>query len=164
MERTLILLKPDAVQRGLMGQVLARFENAGLKVIGMKMAQPDEGHYHKHYEDISKLITRRGEAIYHRNAGAMMAGPVVAVVLEGVEAIELVRKLVGDTEPKSAAPGTIRGDFAHMSMKHSNDKNSGLPNLVHASGNAEEAKQEIKLWFSPQELFEYKLSHQHLTQ
>lgn len=147
-----------------MGQILTRFENAGLKVIGMKMAQPDEDHYHKHYEDISKLITRRGEDVYHRNADAMMAGPVVAIVLEGVEAIELVRKLVGDTEPKSAAPGTIRGDFAHMSMQHSNDKNSGLPNLVHASGNAEEAKQEIELWFSGQELFEYKLSHQHFTQ
>ena len=72
--------------------------------------------------------------------------------------------MVGETEPHSAAPGTIRGDYAHMTMAHSNDKNTGLPNLVHASGDPDEAKQEIDHWFSTEELFDYKTAHQHLTQ
>jgi nucleoside-diphosphate kinase len=163
MERTLILIKPDAVQRGLMGEVLTRFEKAGLKVVGMKMVNPDEEHYHYHYEGISKMISRRGEDAFRRNLESMKAGPVVALVLEGVEAVSIGRKIVGDTEPRSAAPGTIRGDYAHMTFDHANGKGVGLPNLVHASGNSEEAKQEVEHWFKPEELFEYKLVHEHLT-
>lgn len=164
MERTLILLKPDAVQRGLAGEIVTRFEKAGLKIVGMKMMQPSEDHYHHHYEGISKLISRRGEEVYKRNTKAMMSGPVIAAVLEGVNAVAQVRKMVGETEPHSASPGTIRGDYAHMTMAHSNDKDGGLPNLVHASGDLDEAKQEIDHWFSAEELFEYKTVHQHLTQ
>lgn len=164
MERTLIVLKPDAVQRGIVGEILSRFEKAGLKILGMKMMQPDESHYHHHYETISKLISRRGQEVYDRNAKAMMKGPVVAAVLEGVEAVVVVRKMVGDTEPKSALPGTIRGDYAHVSMEHSNKHDAGLPNLIHASGDAEEAKQEIAHWFKSDELFEYKTVHQQFTQ
>ncbi len=164
MEQTLILLKPDAVKRGLIGEVLSRFEKAGLKLVGMKMVQPDEAHYHHHYETISKLISRRGQEVFDRNANFMMTGPVVAVVLEGVEAVEAVRKIVGATEPKSAQPGTIRGDYAHMSMQHSNAKDSGLPNIIHASGDIGEAKQEIEHWFTKDELFNYQTVHEKLTQ
>lgn len=164
MQKTLILLKPDAVKRAIAGEIISRFERAGLKIIGMKMVNPDEAHYHHHYETISKIASRRGEDVYRRNTDFMLTGPVVAIVLEGIDAVELVRKMVGDTEPKKAAPGTIRGDYAHMSIPHANAKNSGLPNLIHASGNPDEAKQEIEHWFSGQELFEYKTVHDQLTQ
>ena len=164
MERTLILIKPDAIQRGLMGEVVSRFERVGLKIVGMKMVHPDEEHYHHHYETISKMVTRRGEDAFKRNTQFMMTGPVVAVVLEGVSAVKIGRKIVGDTEPHTAAPGTIRGDYAHMSIDHSNKRGGGLPNLIHASGDSTEAKQEIDHWFKPDELFDYKTAHQHFTQ
>jgi len=164
MERTLILLKPDSVKRGLIGEIIARFEKAGLKIIGAKMVSPDESHYHHHYESISKLISRRGKDVFHKNADFMMSGPVVAIVLEGINAINVVRKIVGDTDPGAALPGTIRGDYAHMTIEHALSNNVGLPNLVHASGNSDEAVQEIKHWFSDQELFEYATVHEHLTQ
>lgn len=164
MERTLIVLKPDAVQRGLAGEILARFEKTGLKIIGMKMVSPDEDHYHHHYETISKLVSRRGQDVFDRNAKAMMSGPVIAAVLEGVEAVAIVRKMVGETEPKAAQPGTIRGDYAHMTIARANEKDAGLPNLIHASGDPGEAKQEVAHWFTPEELFEYKTAHEHLTQ
>src|SRR3569833_587945 len=156
MERTLIILKPDAVQRGIMGEILSRFEKAGLKIIGMKMVQPDEAHYHEHYETIGTLKTRRGEDVYHRNTAFMMSGPVVAVALEGVGAADLVRKIVGDTEPRTAQPGTIRGDYAHMTYDHANKFGGGLPNVIHASGDSKEAKEEVKHWFFDSELFNYK--------
>ncbi|HVO86626.1 MAG TPA: nucleoside-diphosphate kinase [Candidatus Binatia bacterium] len=164
MEKTLVILKPDALKRGLSGEIISRFERAGLKIVGMKMLSPDEAHYHHHYETISGLGSRRGEDVLAKNSEFMMSGPVVAFVLEGVDAVELVRKMVGDTEPKSAAPGTIRGDYAHMSFSHANEHNKGLPNLVHASGDSKEAKQEVEHWFKPDELFEYKTAHEHLTQ
>ena len=85
----------------------------------------------------------------------MMTGPVIAIVLEGVECVPLVRKIVGPTEPKSAEMGTIRGDFSHMSFGYSDAKGIGVPNLVHASGSVEEAKKEIKLWFNEDELYDY---------
>ncbi len=164
MERTLILLKPDAVKRGLVGEIIARFEKAGLKIVGAKMISPNEDHYHHHYETISKIITRRGEEVYRKNADFMKSGPVLAVVLEGINAISVVRKMVGDTDPGEAQPGTIRGDYAHMTIEHANSNKVGLPNLVHASGNKEEAEQEINHWFSDQELFDYQTAHEYLTQ
>ena len=85
--------------------------------------------------------------------------PIIAAIIEGVDAIENVRKIVGDTEPKSALPGTIRGDYAHTSYKYADDKGKAIANLVHSSGNKKEAEQEIKLWFSKEELFSYGLSH-----
>lgn len=163
MEKTLIILKPDAVQRGLIGEILSRFERAGLKVVGMKMVRPNEEHYHRHYEEIGKLISRRGEDVYKRNTAFMMSGPVVAAVLEGVEAIDIVRKMVGETEPKTAAPGTIRGDYSHMTIKHANERGGGLANVIHASADAAEAKEEVTHWFPDGELFDYKTAHEHLT-
>lgn len=164
MERTLIILKPDAIARGIIGEIISRFEKAGLKIIGMKMLHPDEDHYYHHYETISKIISRRGEDVYRRNTDFMKSGPVIAAVLEGVEAVSVVRKMVGDTEPKAAQPGTIRGDYAHMTIEHANEHALGLPNLVHASGDKEEAKQEIAHWFKEDELFHYSAAHEHLTQ
>lgn len=91
-------------------------------------------------------------------------GPVIAFVLEGIEAVELVRKMVGATEPKSALPGTIRGDYAHMSYAHGDKAKTGIPNLVHASGDSDEAKLEVAHWFSESEIFDYTAVHEKYTQ
>ncbi len=154
-QRSLVVLKPDTVQRGIVGEIMQRFERVGLKIVGMKMVMPDETLYRRHYEDIGKMITRRGEEAFKYNVRYMMTGPVIAMVLEGVEAVPLVRKIVGPTEPKSAEMGTIRGDYSHMSFGYSNAKGIGVPNLVHASGSLEEAKDEINLWFNENELYDY---------
>lgn len=163
MERTLIILKPDAVQRQITGEIISRFEKVGLKIIAVKMTQPDREHYHHHYEDISQMVSRRGEDAFEVTLQAMQVGPVIAMVLEGIEAIAIVRKIVGTTEPKEAAPGTIRGDYSHISFDYSKKMKSGIPNLVHASGNTEEAEKEIAHWFDKTELFEYPTVHEYFT-
>lgn len=164
-ERTLIVLKPDAVQRGLIGEVLSRFEKVGLKVVGMKMLRPSRDHYHYHYETIGTVISRHGQHVFDATVDFMMEGPVVAVVLQGIEAAELVRKMVGATESKSALPGTIRGDYSHMSYSYANNvSKSTIPNVIHASGDSKEAKLEIEHWFNEDELFEYSVAHEHHTQ
>lgn len=152
-QQTLVLLKPDAVQRGYIGEIIERFEKVGFKIVGMKLVWIDKEfskkHYAEHlekkfYSDLEKMIT---------------AGPVVAMVLEGVEAIVTVRKIVGSTEPKSAAPGTIRGDFAHVSYGYADKKGIGIKNLVHASANEADAKKEVSLWFKKDEIHSYKTVH-----
>jgi nucleoside-diphosphate kinase len=163
MERTLIIFKPDAVQRGLVGEILTRFERVGLKVVGTKMLAPDYDHYYHHYENIGKMVTRRGKEIFDVTLEAMNEGPVIAMVLEGIEAVEVVRKMVGGTEPKAAQPGTIRGDYSHISFGHANAEGIATPNVLHASGDPEEAKEEIKHWFKNGELFDYKTVHEHFT-
>ena len=162
-QRTLVLFKPDAVQRGVVGEILTRFERVGLKIIGTKMIAPDEGHYYKHYEEIGQVITRRGKETFDNVLNMMSQGPVIAMVFEGVEAVELVRKLVGSTEPKSSAPGTIRGDFSHMSFGFADGAKKGIPNLIHASGDPEEAEQEIGHWFSDDELYDYQALNEKFT-
>lgn len=162
-QKTLIVFKPDAVQRGLIGEILTRFERVGLKIIGTKMIAPDREHYYKHYEEIGQVITRRGEATFNNVLDTMNQGPVIAMVLEGVEAVELVRKLVGSTEPKSSAPGTIRGDFSHMSYGYADDTSKGIPNLIHASGDLADAEQEIPHWFSEAELYDYSVLNEKFT-
>lgn len=153
-QRTLVLLKPDAVQRGLSGRIIERFENAGLKIVGAKMVWADEKLASEHYSDLGE---RRGPEVKKRMVEFLTKrGPVIALVLEGVEAVEVVRKLVGGTEPKTAPPGTIRGDFAHLSLVYGDSKNKGVPNLIHASGSLEEAKKEIELWFKENEIHSYK--------
>lgn len=159
MERTLIVLKPDAVQRGIVGEVISRFERAGLKIIAMKMVWPSEEHFHKHYEGIGGLISRRGEDIYNVTLAAMIESPVIAFVLEGIDAVEHVRKMVGATDPKDSAPGTIRGDFTHISRAYAVANDMTLPNIIHASADSEEAAQEIPLWFSSEELHDYEQPH-----
>ena len=160
MEQSLVVLKPDAVQRGISGEVIARFEKAGLKIVGMKMVQPDKEHFKQHYEGISKLISRWGEDIYEITLAHMTESPVIAIVLEGVDAVEHVRKMVGATDPKDSAPGTIRGDFTHIARAYTNERGATLPNIVHASGDVNEAKQEIALWFNENELYSYKTAHE----
>ena len=162
-ERTLVLFKPDAVQRGVVGEILTRFERVGLKIVGTKMIAPDREHYYKHYEEIGKMVTRRGEDKFVITLEMMLAGPVIAMVFEGIEAVALVRKLVGATEPKSALPGTIRGDYSHMSFGYGDAKNKGIPNLIHASGDPEEAAQEIAHWFSDAELYDYSVLNEKFT-
>ncbi len=156
-ERTLVLLKPDAVQRGLIGKVLERFENAGMKIVGMRMQWVDKEFARKHYtEDLAK---RRGEKIRELMVNFLIEGPVVAVALEGVNAIENTRKIVGDTEPRSALPGTIRGDFCHISYQYCNNKGIAVKNVIHASANKAYAENELKLWFNKKELHSYKTVH-----
>jgi nucleoside-diphosphate kinase len=162
-ERTLILFKPDAVQRGVIGEILTRFERVGLKIVGTKMLAPNRDHYYKHYEEIGQVITRRGEKTFNNVLDNMIDGPVIAMVLEGIEAVELVRKLVGSTEPKSSAPGTIRGDFSHMSYGYGDEQDKGIPNLIHASGDADDASKEIPHWFTPEELYDYSVLNEKFT-
>lgn len=164
MERTLIILKPDAVKRGIVGEILTRLERVGLKIVAMKMLQPDYDHYFHHYEKISKMVSRRGQKAFEATLEIMQEGPVIAAVLEGIEAISLVRKMVGETEPKSAAPGTIRGDYSHISFTHANSEGISTPNIIHASGNEDEAREEVAHWFSESEMFEYQTLHEHYTQ
>lgn len=160
MEETLVILKPDTIQRGLVGEIITRFEKAGLKIIAMKMVAPDEMHFHKHYEGISKIISRWGEDIYNIALHQMTETPVIAFVLEGVEAVAHVRKMVGTTDPKDSAPGTIRGDYTHITRAYTNPIGATLPNILHASGNPEEAAQEIELWFKKDEIYaDYETAH-----
>src|SRR5579864_1897947 len=164
MERTLIILKPDAVQRGIVGEVLTRFERVGLKIVGAKMLQPDYHHYFEHYEGIGALKSRKGEEIFNSTMTAMQEGPVIALVLEGINAIETVRKMVGATEPMSAQPGTIRGDYAHVSFDHAATLGQAVANVVHASADKDEAGKEIAHWFSDSELFNYQTTQERFTQ
>lgn len=152
-EQTLIILKPDTIQRGLVGEIISRFERAGLKIVAMKMVAPDELHFHKHYEGISNLISRWGEDIYNVTLSQMTESPVIVFVLEGIEAVSYVRKLVGTTDPKDSAPGTIRGDYTHVTRGYTNPIGATLPNILHASGDPEEAVQEITLWFNDDEVY-----------
>lgn len=156
-ERSLVLLKPDAVQRAIMGRILSRFEDAGFKVVGMKMVWVDKKFALKHYtEDLAK---RAGSHVREMIAEFLTTGPVVAMVVEGVNAIDNIRKMVGSTEPRSAAPGTIRGDFSHVSYAYADARKAPVKNLVHASSSREDAAAEIKLWFTPKELHSYKTVH-----
>ena len=152
-ERTLVLLKPDAVQRSFSGELITRFERAGFKIVGMKMVWVDKDFSKKHYaEHVEKPFYAGLETL-------ITHGPVIAMVLEGVAVIENVRKMVGSTEPKGAAPGTIRGDYAHASYGYADAKGIGLKNLIHASANGEDAQKEVALWFNDDEMHSYKTVH-----
>jgi nucleoside-diphosphate kinase len=152
-ERTLVLLKPDAVVRGFAGRIIARFEDAALKITGVKMKQMDADFTRRHYFDLEE---RHGPEVYRLTADFMQRGPVVALVLEGYDAVATVRKLVGSTYPDEAPAGTVRGDFSHYSKGASIACGKAVANLVHASGNPREAAQEIELWFDKDELHDYR--------
>ena len=132
-ERTLVLLKPDAVQRSLVGTIVTRLENAGLKIVGMKMVWADADFSKKHYS---------------------------AHVKKKFYPVEIVRKIVGSTEPSKALPGTIRGDFAHHAYEYADKKGIAIKNLIHASDSKASAKKEIELWFDKKELHSYKTVHE----
>lgn len=140
MERTLIIFKPDCVQRNLVGTILQRFENKGLRLVGMKLQHSPKAQVEQHYA-VHKERPFFGELV-----GFMTSGPVVIAALEGPSAITVVRNLLGPTDGKAAPPGTIRGDFGL-------DKQY---NLVHASDSPESAKAELSLFFKPEELVSYQ--------
>jgi nucleoside-diphosphate kinase len=176
-ERTLVILKPDAVQRSLMGEIINRFERAGLKFTAMKMLVPTEGQLMTHYnkdeawflkkgnrivEDlkthglpVTKEPIEYGKEIITTIVHFMTAAPVVAMILEGNQAVAVVTKLVGTTEPSTADVGTIRGDYTLDSYGHSSFENRAVRNLVHCSESPEEAEREIKVWFSDEEIMNY---------
>jgi len=156
-QQTLVLLKPDAVERGLTGRIIDRFETAGLKLIAMKMVWIDKEFSKKHYK------AHVDKPFYAGLEEFIVSGPVVAIAIEGIEAVELVRKMVGATEPKAAQPGTIRGDFSHHSYGYADEKGIAIKNLVHASGSLDDAKEEMKIWFTEEELHKYDLVHEKHT-
>lgn len=182
-ERTLVLLKPDAVARGLVGEILLRFERAGLKIVAMKMVHPSAENAAGHYNGPDAWIAGMGQKtldsfqefgldvqqelgttdpleIGHMVRGWLIdyvsSGPIVAMVLEGVHAVKAVRRLIGFTIPSRAEPGTIRGDFAIDSNTISSMEKRSTKNLIHASGDTDEAAQEIAYWFTPEEIYSYK--------
>ncbi len=150
--RTLVLIKPDGVKRALSGEIIQRFEKVGLKIVGMKMIWVDKEFSKQHYS------AHIGKKFYNNLEKYITLGPVIAMVLEGINAVDLVRKMVGSTEPNKSAPGTIRGDYAHHTLSYADKAGKSAMNLIHASGNNEEARQEIALWFAPEDLHDYKRS------
>jgi nucleoside-diphosphate kinase len=139
MERTLVIVKPDGVQRGLVGEILRRLEARGLKIVALKMVQLDRPFAERHY------AVHKGKFFYEALVNHICSCPVVAAVIEGPQAISIVRAMMGATRPWEAMPGTIRGDFALQ----------GLRNLIHGSDAPETAESEIALWFKPEEITPY---------
>lgn len=161
LQRTLVLLKPDALHRGIVGEIMHRFERVGAKMAGLKLLVSEKDTAMKHYtEDLAK---RRGQKVRDLMVEMITSGPIVAIVYEGVEIVEIVRKLVGVTEPKAAAPGTIRGDFSHVSFGYADAKQIPVMNLIHASSSPEEAEVEIAVWFKSEELVSHKPSYTKYT-
>ena len=136
MEQTLVLIKPDAVGRGLVGEIIRRFENRTLKVRALKIVKPSRELMERHYE------VHRGKPFFEDVVSFMISGPVVAMILESENAIEAVRQIMGELDPQAAQPGTIRGDYTLSVRK----------NLVHGSDSLESAEREIKVWFKPEEI------------
>jgi nucleoside-diphosphate kinase len=139
MERTLVIIKPDGVQRGLVGEITQRFEKRGFRIAAMKMVQVSQDLAERHY------AVHKGKFFYDSLVNYIASSPVVVMVIEGHEAIKTVRAMVGSTRPYEAAAGTIRGDLALM----------GLRNLIHASDAPETAQNEMALWFAPGEVLDY---------
>jgi nucleoside-diphosphate kinase len=163
-EKTLVLIKPDGVIRNLIGRIIMRFEDAGLKIIGMKMVWADEEFARKHYREDLDIRYKEVEKKYGRNVRNELVkylkeGPVIAIVLEGVDAIKVTRKITGSTYPNESPAGTIRGDFAHISKDFANAQNVMVRNLIHASEDKEGADKEISLWFNKKEIHTYKTVH-----
>lgn len=181
-ERTLVIIKPDGVQRNLVGEIISRFERIGLKIAAMKIVVPTEAEVEAHYtldpqwrivtgEKSIKAYTDRGQkhpvsddpmevtaVILRKLKSYVASGPVIPFVLEGAHAVEIVRKLIGGTEPRAAAAvGTIRGDFALDSYMMADSDDRSVRNLIHASGSVAEAEKEIKHWFKKEEIIDYRL-------
>jgi len=179
-ERTLVIIKPDGIQRCLVGEILKRYEQTGLKLIAAKMVIPTEEFAIKHYHEVggdewlenvgakaraayekkgmvSPYETNKdnGWAVLKANAKYLSAGPVFCMVWEGNQACAVVRKITGGTEPTTSDVGTIRGDFTIDSYQLADTDHRSVRNLIHASGNSNEAEQEIKIWFKDEELLSY---------
>src|SRR3989344_5005737 len=190
-ERTLVLIKPDGVKRGLVGEVLSRIEKRGLKIIGLQMVWPTSEEMDKHYPKDREWITGLGRntaksyeefkipSTLTEDYGTedpyeiglkvrgwlidfMISGPIVKIIVEGLHAIRMARKIVGPTIPAFAEMGTIRGDFSVDSPVLANAQKRAVRNLIHASGNPEEANHEIAHWFSPEDLHSFRRSEEEL--
>lgn len=187
-ERTFCMIKPDGVMRGVTGDIISRIERAGLKIVAMKMLVPTEEQIRAHYPVSDETwVTRLGEKslgsfddlavsaeevlgttdkheigkeVVGNLVQFMMSGPVICMVVEGVQAVAMVRKLAGATLPFMAAVGTIRGDYSVDSPAVANAQHRSIHNLFHASENIPEAEAEIKLWFGDEKIYEYKLSNE----
>lgn len=182
-QRVLVLIKPDAVQRGLIGRVIKRFEQVGLKITGFKFVWAEKSQAEKFYPineawyqkvgertlnnyakkgmDAKKLISTDnaveiGKKVKDWLTDFLMESPVLCTVMEGYDAITLIRKMCGDTIPLFANPGTIRGDFAYDNIDLANEKQRPLRNIIHASDNPVDAEREIKVWFKDDEIFDYE--------
>ena len=181
-QRTIVLVKPDGIERKIIGDVISRFEKVGFKLVAMKLVWVDRDHVGKHYEDkrdYMETVGQRtlddyakygmdvneslgttdpyeiGKMIRNANMDALSSGPLVAMIWEGVDVVAAIRKMVGSTNTSQAIPGTIRGDYSvDLPILASMEKRP-IRTLVHASGNPAEAEFEIKLWFHENEIFEY---------
>lgn len=151
-EKTLVLIKPDGVQRGLIGEIIKRFEQRGLKIVGLKLVNPDKSAAEEHYTE--SIATKHGKHVRDYLLDYITESPIIAIALQGDNAIKTVRKIVGSTYPGEADIGTIRGDFAHASKEYVKETNQGK-NLVHASENEEDAKRELSIWFSIDDIHDY---------
>lgn len=179
-ERTLVIIKPDGIQRSLIGEIIRRYERSGLKLAAMKMLQPSEEMATKHYYEVGgdewieevgrkaaaayekkgmkspyKTYKDNGWAVLKSNAKYLSAGPVVAMIWQGAGAVELVRKITGATAPLMADVGTIRGDLTLDSYALADTDQRSVRNLIHASGTTEEAEKEIAIWFKKNEILKY---------
>lgn len=183
-ERTFVILKPDTVQRSLVGEIIKRFEQTGLKCSAMKMFVPDEERLLKHYHKTDEWFLKKGTNIvndlmaqglpikkepieYGRDiirtvVRYMTAGPVVAMVLEGNQAVSVVTKIVGTTEPSTSDVGTIRGDYTIDSYAHASYENRAVRNLIHCSDAITEAEREIAIWFSEAEIMQYQTAQERI--
>jgi nucleoside-diphosphate kinase len=182
-EKTLVLIKPDGVKRGLIGEIISRIEQRGLKIIALKMFMPAREQIDEHYPKDPKWVRRLGEktlATYEKYGYDAMAemgtadpdeigknvrewlldfmtsGPLVKMIVQGIHAVDMVRKLAGHTVPALAEMGTIRGDYSVDSAASGNRDKRAIHNILHASETPEEAVHEIEFWFSPEEIYEYK--------
>ena len=173
-EQTLVLVKPDGVLRGIVGEIISRFEKVGMKIAAIKMIQAQRETLEKHYFKDEKWLLEKG-TLYQKKLNLpdedpiklgkeiveglikdMQVSPIVAVVLEGHNAVKTVKRLTGPTNIDDAAPGTIRGDFSHDTFELANKSNRPNLTIIHATDNPAESEKEINFWFSPDEIHSYK--------
>jgi len=179
-ERSLVILKPDAIQRGLIGELIKRIERSGLKIIALKMTNATEDQCWTHYNKDDAWFKEKGEKLvenrkargmelakepieYGRDIIAalikfMTCGPVIPMIIEGNQSVAIVKKLVGGTEPTTSDVGTMRGDFTIDSYELANMDERAIRNLIHCSDEAKEAEREIDIWFKNDEIYSYKLA------
>lgn len=188
-QRALLIIKPDGVQRGLVGKTIKRFEQVGLTIIGVKFEWAAKEKIIAHYPETEAWFKKVGERtltnyakkgldarkVFHTDDAVaigktikqwlidyLQESPLFFTVVEGYDAIEIVRKLSGNTIPFLAAPGTIRGDFSHDTIDLANEQNRPLRNIIHASDTVKDGEKEVRLWFKPEELFSYERTDEKL--
>jgi nucleoside-diphosphate kinase len=185
-EKTLVIIKPDGIQRTLIGEIIKRYESAGFKLVAMKFVVPTAEQAKNHYmvggeEWLDTVGTKaaaayekkglkspyatpreNGMAILETNAKYLSSGPVVAMIWQGAHVVEVIRKLTGGTEPRSSDVGSIRGDYVHDSYMMADADSRSIRNLIHASGLPEEAQKEIPIWFADNEVFNYRLINEEI--